>query len=101
MDKRSDMKRRAGKDRPSQQDVDRLDIPEVEREFGSPDYDRLTALELAGDRAVHAFMTGVEDIPIQERDSLKTLKGMFGPQSKRISIDDMNAAIEKCGAGTK
>lgn len=126
----------------------------VGREFGSPDYGRLTALDqaafaafqsweqardwlvapnaqlhgvcpedaarspdglgkvmsmlmMAGGRASEDFMRDMEKVPVQERDSLKglaeikNLKGLFGQPAKQVSIDDMNAAIARRGAGKK
>ncbi|RZL04191.1 MAG: DUF2384 domain-containing protein [Rubrivivax sp.] len=126
----------------------------VGREFGSPDYECLTALDqaafaafqsweqvrdwlatpnpqldgicpedaarnldglskvmsilaMAGGHASDDFMREAEKMPVQERDSLnglteiKNLKGMFGRPSNRASIEDMNAAIARRGAGKK
>lgn len=126
----------------------------VGREFGSPDYERLTALDqaafaafqsweqvrhwlavpnpqldgacpedvarnpegfnkvmfilmMAGGRASDDFMRDRDALPVQERDSLqglgvlKSLKGMFGRPSTRVSIEDMNAAIARRGTGKK
>ena len=131
-----------------------LDIAPVGREFGSPDYECLTALDqaafaafqsweqvrdwlqtphpqldgicpedaarkpdglskvmailmMAGSHASDDFMREAEKMPVQERVSFnglaetRNLKGMFGRPSKRVSIEDMNAAIARCGARKK
>lgn len=131
-----------------------LDMAPIGREFGSPDYDRLTALDQAAFAAFksweqvrewlatpntqldgicpedaarnpdgfgkvmsilmlscgHAsddFMREAEKMPVQGRDAfnrqaeVKNLKGMFGRSSKRVSIEDMNAAIARRGAKRK
>jgi len=126
----------------------------VGREFGSPDYERLTALDQAAfaafqsweqvrdwlvapnpqldgvcpedaarssdglskvmailmtadGRAIGDFMREAENMPVQERDSLKglceikNLKGMFGRPSRQVSVEDMSAAIARRGARKK
>nr|WP_316643266.1 antitoxin Xre/MbcA/ParS toxin-binding domain-containing protein [uncultured Roseateles sp.] len=131
-----------------------LDTAPVGREFGSPDYERLTALDqaafaafqswervrdwlvtpnaqlggacpedasrrpdglskvmsilmMAGGHASEDFMRDVEEMPVQERDSLrglaeiKKLKGMFGRPALQVSIEDMNPAIARRGARKK
>jgi hypothetical protein len=131
-----------------------VDMAPVGREFGSPDYERLAALDqaafaafqswgqvrewlaapnpqldgvcpedaarssdglskvmsilmTAGGHASDDFMRKAENMPVQERDSLKglaeikDLKGMFGRPSKPASIEDMNAAIARRGARKK
>lgn len=131
-----------------------LDMALVGREFGSPDYECLTALDqaafvafqswervrnwlatpnpkldgicpedaarnpdglskvmsilmVAGGHASDDFMHEAEKMSVQERDTLnglaeiKNLKGMFGRPSKRVSIEDMNAAIAGRGAKKK
>ena len=128
-----------------------LDKAAVDREFGSPDYECLTALDqaafaafqsweqvrdwlatpspqldgicpedaarnpdglskvmsilmMAGGHASDDFMRKAEKMPAQERDcfnglaDIKNLKGMFGQPSKRVSIEEMNAAIARRGA---
>lgn len=133
------------------EEKDWLDMAPVGREFGSPDYERLTALDqaafaafqswkqvrdwlatpnpqldgicpedatrtpdgfskvmsillVAGGHASDDFMHEAQKVPAQERDTLngfaeiKSLKGMFGPPSKQVSIEDMNAAIARRGA---
>lgn len=144
--------------RPQQQASDEekawLDMAPVGREFGSRDYESLTALDqaafaafksweqvrvwlatpnpqldgicpeeaarnpdglskvmsilvMAGGRASDDFMREAEKICVQERDALnglaevKNLKGKFGRPSKRVSIEDMNAAIARRGAKKK
>ncbi|TBO34449.1 DUF2384 domain-containing protein [Aquabacterium lacunae] len=131
-----------------------LDKAPVGREFGSPDYECLTALDqaafaafqswervrdwletphpqlngicpedavrnpdglskvmailmMAGSHASDSLMREAEKMPVQERDSsnglaeIRNLKGMFGRSSKRVSVEDMNAAIARCGARKK
>ena len=52
-------------------------------------------------------MRDVENVPVQERDSLKqlaevkNLKGMFGRLAKQASIEDMNVTIARRGARKK
>lgn len=131
----------------SEEDRAWLDMAPVGREFGSPDYERLTALDRAAFAAFQSWeqvrdwlsapnpqLDGAspedasrapegfgqvmsilvtvggrasENLPVQERDSLmglteiKSLKGMFGRPTKRVSIDDMNAAIVRRSAKKK
>jgi len=67
----------------------------------------MSILMTVGGRVSGDFMHEGGDLPVQERDSLqgleglKNLKGMFGRTSKHISIEDMNAAIARRGAGKK
>ena len=62
---------------------------------------------MAGDCARDDFVRDGENLPAQERASLqglkglKSIKGMFGRPSKHASIEDMNAAIARRGAGKK
>jgi len=67
----------------------------------------MSILMLAGSPVSGDFMRKAENLPVQERESLKgladikSLKGMFGRPSKRASIEDMNAAIARRGARKK
>jgi len=131
-----------------------LDMVPVGREFGSPDYDRLMALDQAAFAAFKSWeqvrdwlatpntqldgvcpedaarnpdgfgkvmsilmlacgyagddsMREAEKIPVHERDALirqaevKNVKGMFGRSSKRVSIEDLNAASARRSAKKK
>lgn len=67
----------------------------------------MSILMMAGGQARDDFMREAEKMPVQERDALngltdiKSLKGMFGRPSLRVSIEDMNAAIARHGAKKK
>jgi len=155
MPKKIEQRQRLGRDsQASDEDQAWLDAPAVGREFGSPDYERLTAMDqaafaafqsweqvrhwlaaanprldgacpedaarspdglskvmsilmMAGGSASDDFVRERENLPVQERDSLQGLKGlkslkeMFGRPSMPVSIEDMNAAIARRGAGKK
>ena len=154
MPKNTDPKHTSGPQQPSEEERAWLDMAPVGREFGSPDYARLTALNQAAFAALQSweqvrewlvapnpqldgvcpedaarspdglskvmailmsaggsascdFMREVENLPVQERDSLEgpgeimKLKGMFGRPSRPVAIEDMNPAIARRGARKK
>lgn len=66
----------------------------VGREFGSPDYERLMQEDFDRQEGIFA----PPDLPIQERQSLMSLKGMLTvPKGLTVSMEDMNP----CTPGSK
>jgi antitoxin PrlF len=69
-----------------------ITIPiDVRRELKVDAGDRVEFIPIAPGR--YEFVAATHEVT--------ALKGMFGPFKKAVSIDDMNAAIAKRGAGTK
>ena len=56
----------------------------------------------AGDRiSFEEIAPGKYSFEPVQRHSIKSLKGMFGPAKKSVSIEEMNAVIAKRGASAK
>lgn len=86
-----------------------MDLAPVGREFGSPDYERLSILDmyswgtLSELEAMHqlgldarglAAMLETEGLTLPQGDC-RALKGMFGQASRTVTIEDMNPLRRK------
>ena len=55
----------------------------------------------AGDRVEFVLIAPGRYEFVATTSDVTALKGMFGQAKKRVSIESMNAAIAKCGAGER